>query len=390
MGTGGAGSGGSNACSPTPVTSTCQNVISDTTSSACNVCWAQKCCAQVTACSTDSSCKDPLTGPAATAFLECNAACCAAACAATGDQGGSSSGGAGAAGGHSGGGGGAAGTGGGGHTSDGGIGGTGGSSSSLNDGGAGGVASDAGTSCTATSGSCSTNGACCNFAQEKGMCVDFGSGGRCADFCTANSGCNSGCCTSATDGHKVCGPASACQVLKGTGDGCTLGSQCTSGTCGTAGWCTAACSPSDSVCAGGHGTSGYQNEFGQLNWCMLTNANTYACFPGCTTTADCAPYPGTTCMTGTEASSMALSVGGCSKYRMEDLACLLVTRWPALRRRRAWAPQCRIRTGTPAVFRACRLSCGPNRPAPIDLWRQARTRPNRPLAPSSSYQARRG
>ena len=65
---------------------------------------------------------------------------------------------------------------------------------------------------------------------------------------------------------------------------------------------------SNNVCAGGHGTGGLYNEFGQLNWCLLNNAGTDTCFPGCQTNADCSVYPNTTCKSVTDVTGRRVSV----------------------------------------------------------------------------------
>ena len=96
-----------------------------------------------------------------------------------------------------------------------------------------------------------------------------------------------------------------------TGDSCSLPSACTSGLCSTGGWCTDSCSSTNAVCAGGHGSDGLENEFGQLNWCILNSANVDSCFPGCTSAADCAPYPGTSCQSSTDATGVSVQI--CSK-----------------------------------------------------------------------------
>lgn len=89
-----------------------------------------------------------------------------------------------------------------------GSGGSGGSGgSSVGGGGTGG----SGGSCVSTGNTCSKNGDCCNFQKSSGYCVDFGSGARCADACTSNTGCTSGCCALLQSGNKACGPSTACK-----------------------------------------------------------------------------------------------------------------------------------------------------------------------------------
>jgi hypothetical protein len=90
---------------------------------------------------------------------------------------------------------------------------------------------------------------------------------------------------------------SSCLPPGGVGDSCTSNASCTSGNCTGAGWCTEVCSASNSVCAGGHGSGGLYNQYSQLNWCIMNQAGYDTCFPGCSTNADCAHFPGTTCKT---------------------------------------------------------------------------------------------
>ncbi len=169
-------------------------------------------------------------------------------------------------------------------------------------------ASPDGGTCVATGKACTADSQCCNFQSQSGFCVDFGSGGLCADSCAVDSDCNSGCCASSSLG-LVCSAMSFC-AGRGIGDGCTSNAECISGDCtgtlSSSGWCTAPCSPTSAVCAGsGTGTS---NQYGNPNLCILNSGNTYKCFPGCAVLADCAPYGGTTCKAGTDATGASVSV----------------------------------------------------------------------------------
>jgi hypothetical protein len=135
--------------------------------------------------------------------------------------------------------------------------------------------------------------------------------GLCHAKCTANAQCSSGCCAGVQgQSYGVCASSSYCQQKKGIGAACTASSECESGRCNGS-WCTESCSASNSICAGGHGSGGLYNQYGELNWCMSTQGGTMSCFPGCTTGSDCVYYPGTSCkyyrdVTGTTVSICSL------------------------------------------------------------------------------------
>jgi len=177
--------------------------------------------------------------------------------------------------------------------------------------GAGGSAAPA---CTANGQTCAKNGDCCSFTKG-GLCVDFGSGHVCADGCTANSGCQSGCCAALASGASACGPASACSTSgQGIGDGCTSNSQCKSGNCSstTAGWCTKSCAYSIPDCNGDYPQSTFMwNKYGHPNWCLTNAAGMNSCFPGCTSSTNCTPYPGTTCKPAT--TTAGTDVSACAR-----------------------------------------------------------------------------
>jgi hypothetical protein len=162
------------------------------------------------------------------------------------------------------------------------------------------------TSGFATGASCSSNGQCADYQQGRGFCANFGNGGVCADSCVANSGCVSGCCAAGSLGN-VCGPIAACEG--GNGDFCNSNGQCTTGQCSSLDYCFSTCSPTNAVCAGGHGLDGLFNQYNQLNWCVHTTSGTDQCFPGCQTNADCANYGGTArCVAITDVTGTATSI----------------------------------------------------------------------------------
>jgi len=164
--------------------------------------------------------------------------------------------------------------------------------------------------CTANGQTCAKNGDCCSFSKG-GLCVDFGSGHVCADGCTASSGCQSGCCAALASGGGACGPVSACSTTgQGIGDGCTSNTQCKRGNCSstTAGWCTKSCAYSIPDCNGDYAMSTFMwNKYGNPNWCLTNAAGTNSCFPGCITSTQCTPYPGTTCKAATTTAGTAVS-----------------------------------------------------------------------------------
>jgi hypothetical protein len=59
--------------------------------------------------------------------------------------------------------------------------------------------------------SCSLRSECCEADQGETTCVNQGSGGVCAAYCTAHSQCNSGCCAALESGGAVCAPPTYCQ-----------------------------------------------------------------------------------------------------------------------------------------------------------------------------------
>jgi len=155
-----------------------------------------------------------------------------------------------------------------------------------------------GSGCSALPGvACSQASDCCtdpNKAPLGALCIQESSGGAtCHAKCTTNSQCASGCCAGVQGGGNVCAAASNCQALKGIGDACSSSSECASNSCN--GWCTEYCSATNKLCLGSASDNVSNNSNGHVNWCVQNNSGSDICFPGCSTTADCAPYPGTTC-----------------------------------------------------------------------------------------------
>ena len=77
-----------------------------------------------------------------------------------------------------------------------------------------------GDDCTSTPNSC-CSGICFGNASDLGM-HDF-----CSAACTANAGCNSGCCATLTNGQHACGPRGFCpDTCAQPGTACTDTSDC--------------------------------------------------------------------------------------------------------------------------------------------------------------------
>jgi hypothetical protein len=153
--------------------------------------------------------------------------------------------------------------------------------------------SGTGGSCVATGDVCSVNGDCCNFLADAGYCVDS----LCADSCTTGSECVSGCCAPlAGDVGSVCSAPVYCPPggSAAIGDPCSLDTDCGEGTC-TGLWCTWTCT-TNTDCPGD-------------NWCLLSGADIYNCFPGCAAdSSKCLDYPGTTCVQATTVDAYDWSV----------------------------------------------------------------------------------
>ena len=95
-------------------------------------------------------------------------------------------------------------------------------------------------SCVELEAACSVNGDCCDFATatEVGtaLCVNDGTEAACADVCTANDDCGSGCCGQLDHqaGYGACMDSSVCDAGYGYGsaDACLRGVDVFCG-CGT-------------------------------------------------------------------------------------------------------------------------------------------------------------
>ncbi len=159
--------------------------------------------------------------------------------------------------------------------------------------------------CTATSSACTSDSQCCSWQQNHGYCVNYGSETLCADSCTVNSDCVSGCCATTQQGHNVCAPSSTCNPTnESLGAPCTSNSQCASGTCANGGgtglgWCTMTCT-NDSQCP----NSPY------LMFCMQNSGGADVCFTECTSNSDCTSKYGSSsyCQAATSVGGISVSV----------------------------------------------------------------------------------
>jgi len=176
-------------------------------------------------------------------------------------------------------------------------------------GGTGGSAGAGGCIPTGDPRQCGSNGECCDFAADQARCVNFPDRGAFCSFrCTTNSECRSNCCVELDSGNSACAFPEFCGGTGGTGgsagSGGGIGSPCSTanapcgsgtnaGTCNSR-WCTKPCTaPVD--CPGN-------------TRCIRNNAGANTCFVGCTTTANCAAFSGTTCQSGTDVSGQPINI----------------------------------------------------------------------------------
>ncbi len=73
------------------------------------------------------------------------------------------------------------------------------------------LASQCQSDCAPANEPCTTNADCCGGAGDTQVCVDQGAGQICADRCTSNTQCASGCCAPLKVGGNVCAPPIYCQ-----------------------------------------------------------------------------------------------------------------------------------------------------------------------------------
>ena len=190
------------------------------------------------------------------------------------------------------------------------MGGPNGSGGAVGTGGATGTGGTAGAGgmCLAPGGTCAATTDCCqtgSTAPTGAVCISDDN--LCHAKCTSGTQCKSGCCASVMgETYGVCADAATyCATLKGVGDPCTADTECASGSCSI--WCQAPCGAGNSICSST--PSRLENAQGQLNWCILSNANTTSCFPGCLVDSDCAVFgAGLTCQSVTDVDGLTDSV----------------------------------------------------------------------------------
>ncbi len=135
----------------------------------------------------------------------------------------------------------------------------------------------------------------------------------CEASCGGYAGCVTACQQQYPGSVTTLADLSSCANLKcpvcselGVGDSCHLpGSTCNPGlSCGGL-WCTKACARA-SDCAGLGAAGG--NAAGQPNACIFSPSEGDVCFPGCSTDADCAPFPGTYCLVTTSVDRLSVAI----------------------------------------------------------------------------------
>jgi hypothetical protein len=85
------------------------------------------------------------------------------------------------------------------------------------------------------------------------------------------------------------------------GDPCTSNGECESGYC-TGSWCGVQNCTSNEDC-------GFSSS-GDLVWCGEVSGGGYGCFPGCNSSADCAAFPGSSCVDDTSINGNVALVCG--------------------------------------------------------------------------------
>jgi hypothetical protein len=54
---------------------------------------------------------------------------------------------------------------------------------------------------------------------------------------------------------------------------------------------------------------GFQNSYGEFNWCVQNASSADICFPGCSVDSTvCSHYPGTTCQSVTDVTGYATKI----------------------------------------------------------------------------------
>jgi hypothetical protein len=164
-----------------------------------------------------------------------------------------------------------------------------------------------GLTCAMNPVSISTTGVCvepCTASCPSGQqCITLDPPGCMRDCGSATCSLLMDCVAvgTAPEIYKVCAPKDW-YPRGGLGDVCRANAQCNSGNCtGDAvnpGWCTDACDL-DPTCAGGYGSTGWENPFGEYNWCVQNTAGADVCTPACFFASSCDNYPGSTCVTKT-------------------------------------------------------------------------------------------
>ncbi len=160
------------------------------------------------------------------------------------------------------------------------------------------------TMCASQCSTCAGDSAC-NAAL---VCM-----ANCGADTTCSDACVSGLSTSTTSllasilGESGC-VAEECRSAcgGGLGDPCNTNADCAYGACsGAGGWCTTTCT--ENVQCASTSASIFDRD-GQYVWCVYSTSDTYSCFPGCTSNADCAAYPGSTCRAATAINGASTAI----------------------------------------------------------------------------------
>ncbi len=192
--------------------------------------------------------------------------------------------------------------------------------------GAGGTSGGAGDAAVAANCSTTTNDSQCLQCLGSNCCTmlnaclgnpDCQNLLSCENACT-DSACLSMCKADFPNGVLILDNLTPCETSRcpvcsqsGTGDPCVPGeTTCNVGLSCVGLWCSKTClHASDCV---GLGASGGDSR-GQTNSCVHSSSSGDICFPGCTTDADCEPFPGTFCLSFTSVDALPATICASSR-----------------------------------------------------------------------------
>lgn len=163
------------------------------------------------------------------------------------------------------------------------------------------------TSCCAALSACGPD--CGNVFSCVNACTSTTSSAPCGCFETYPNGIAQ---FDALDSCTNTNCAFECNILGDNGDPCSVNGECEQGTCGSAAphapsnACAVDGCAFDSDCLNLINTSG-NNIFGETVSC-ITDGNVNTCFPGCQSSTDCAPFPGTTCQAAVSVDGAGVTI----------------------------------------------------------------------------------